>query len=168
VVNCRKLSFQPKVTLIFPAFNEVASIGSTVEQTAKYFESRGWTYEIIVSADGNDGTREKVREMARANPALRVIGEDARRGKGLGIREAVAIARGEIVGFADADNKVPIEEFDKILPVLDSGCEVVIGSRAMAKSKLERRQPLYRHLGGKAFRFVMRTVTGLQGVSDTQ
>lgn len=133
-----------------------------------YFDSRAISYEIIVSADGNDGTREKVRDLAKSNPALRVIGENARRGKGLGIREAVAIARGEIVGFADADNKVPIEEFDQIRPVLESGYEVVIGSRGLSQSRLERRQPLYRHLGGKAFKFVMRNVTGLQGVSDTQ
>ncbi|MGA9108454.1 MAG: hypothetical protein WB359_24185, partial [Bryobacteraceae bacterium] len=41
---------------------------------------------------GNDGTRERAGEFARANPAIKVIGEITRRGKGRGIREAVSIA----------------------------------------------------------------------------
>ena len=86
-----------------------------------YFDSRGMTYQIIVAADGADGTREIVREMAATNPALLATGAEARRGKGLGIREAVAIATGTIIGYADADNKVPIEDFDKFRPVLAAG-----------------------------------------------
>lgn len=162
------MTAQPRISLIFPAYNEAASIANTIEQAVAYFSSRRISYEIIVSADGEDGTREKVREMAGNNASLRVIGENARRGKGLGIREAVAIATGEIIGFADADNKVPVEEIDKILPELSAGYEVVIGSRALAKSQLDRRQPLYRHVGGKAFRIVMRSITGLYGVNDSQ
>ena len=81
---------------------------------------------------GNDGTRERAGEFARANPAIKVIGEITRRGKGRGIREAVAL--GDIIGFADADNKVPIEEFGKLQPWLAAGFEVVIGSRGLPDS----------------------------------
>jgi dolichyl-phosphate beta-glucosyltransferase len=159
---------QPKITLIFPAFNEVARISETIGQTVDYFQARNLPYEIIVAADGTDGTRERVRELGRANPALRVIGRAVRSGKGLGIREAVVIARGEYVGFADADNKVPIDEFDRVLPLLECGADVVIGSRALSSSTIERPQPLYRRLGGDAFRYVMRAIVGLPRISDTQ
>ena len=162
------LQVPPKITLILPAFNEAASIAGTISEAVSYFRSAGLAYEIIVAADGSDGTREKVAAIAASDPAVKGIGHPERRGKGLGIREAVAIASGEFVGFADADNKVPIEEFGKILPRLERGVEVVIGSRALARSEIQRRQPLYRQLGGKAFRYVMRTVVGLPRIMDTQ
>src|SRR5436305_891265 len=114
----------PDISLILPAYNEARVIPATIGEAVRYFTSRGLRYEIIVAADGSDGTREIVRGMARENPALQAIGQDGRRGKGLGIREAVAITSGAVVGYADADNKVPIEEFDKFRPVLDKGAEV--------------------------------------------
>jgi dolichyl-phosphate beta-glucosyltransferase len=156
------------ISLILPAFNEAATIVRTLGEAAAYFEARQHGYEIIVSADGDDGTRERARELARANPAIKVIGENSRRGKGRGIREAVAIASGEIVGFADADNKVPIEEFDKLRPWLAEGFEVVIGSRGLRDSNVERPQPLHRRVGSKGFAIFMHGVVGLPGIVDTQ
>ena len=155
------------ITLILPAYNEARVIPTSVGEAVRYFEARGLRYEIIVSADGTDGTREIVREMAATNPALSAIGADARRGKGLGIREAVAIASGRIIGYADADNKVPIEEYDKFRPVLDSGMEAAIGTRR-GGAKIERPQPLYRRVGSKGFLYFMQTVVGLPGINDTQ
>lgn len=155
------------ITHILPAYNEAARIEETLRQAIDYFGNRGLRAQIIVSADGDDGTREKVRTMARNVPGIECIGQAARRGKGRGIREAVRLAQGRIVGFADADNKVPIDDFDRILPALDRGVDVVIGSRALAASKIEKRQPLYRQIGGKGFRHVMRAFTGLD-VCDTQ
>src|SRR5947207_6537637 len=98
----------PDISLILPAYNEARVIPGTVAEAGHYFTSRGMSYEIIVAADGADGTREIVREMPRDNPALKAIGSEARRGKGLAIREGVAMASGSIIGYSDADNKVPI------------------------------------------------------------
>ena len=155
------------ITLILPAYNEARVIPATIGDAVRYFEARGMRYEIIVAADGTDGTREIVRDLARSNPALSAIGSDARRGKGLGIREAVAIAGGNIVGYADADNKVPIEEYDKFRPVLDSGVEAAIGTRR-GGATVERAQPLYRRVGSKGFLYFMQAVVGLPGINDTQ
>ena len=156
------------ISLILPAYNESRVIPTTIGDAVRYFDARGLRYEIIVAADGSDGTREIVRDLARANPALSAIGADARRGKGLGIREAVAIAGGKVIGYADADNKVPVEEYDKFRPLLDSGVEVVIGTRRGSGAAIERAQPLYRRVGSKGFLYFMQTVVGLPGINDTQ
>lgn len=155
------------ISLILPAYNEARVIPTTIGDAVRYFDARGLRYQIIVAADGMDGTREIVRDLARANPALAAIGHDSRRGKGLGIREAVAIATGNIIGYADADNKVPIEEYDKFRPVLEKGIEVAIGTRR-GGATIERAQPLYRQLGSKGFLYFMQTVVGLPGINDTQ
>lgn len=162
------MDYSPYITLILPAYNEAKRIVQTVGEAKAYFESRQFSYEIIVSADGNDGTRELVQAMAQADSTLRVIGSEERRGKGHGIRQAVQLAQGEIIGFSDADNKTPIDEFDKFEPGLRQGCEVVIGTRGDRQSRIERAQPLYRRLGSKAFGLVMHTLIGLPDIVDTQ
>ena len=158
----------PQISLILPAYNEAARIANTVAEAKAYFESRALAYEIIVSADGTDGTREIVADLARTDPTLRVIGSPERRGKGYGIRQAIPLASGAIVGFADADNKTPVDELDKFLPLLNGDYDLVIGSRGLAESKIEHPQPLYRQLGSKGFGVFMHLVVGLHDIIDTQ
>jgi dolichyl-phosphate beta-glucosyltransferase len=155
------------LSLILPAFNERASIGNTVDEAFAYFRSRGIHAQIIVAADGTDGTRKLVGGMTSRYPDLDIIGHEARAGKGRGVREAVALARGRVIGYADADNKVPVADFDRIQPWLAS-FPIVIGSRALALSQIERWQPWYRRLGSKGFSHVMQTIVGVPGIGDTQ
>jgi dolichyl-phosphate beta-glucosyltransferase len=84
------------------------------------------------------------------------------------VRHGVSLARGDVIGFVDADNKTPIAEFDKFEPYLADGVHVVIGSRALRQSRVERPQRLYRRLGSKMFGFVMHAVVGLEDIPDTQ
>ena len=151
---------EPDISLILPAYNEAATIVNTIRESYRYFESRGLKSQIIVSADGNDGTREKSRELAAEIPGLIVIGSAQRSGKGRGIRLGVQQATGQIIGFADADNKVPIDEFDKFLPLLRANTDVVIGSRAIDSTKIEKAQPIYRQIGSRGFYYFVQTVVG--------
>ena len=158
----------PWLSLIIPAYNEVRSIGRMLEETQAYLDRQRYAYEIIVSADGADGTRELVQALAQKDPRLSVLGSAQRGGKGRGIRLGVAQARGTIIGFSDADNKTPISEIAKLLPYFDEGCDLVIGSRAVDSSIIEVPQPFYRRLGSRGFAFAMRMITGLWGIHDTQ
>lgn len=162
------MPLEPDVSLILPAFNESATIRTTVEEARQYFSARKLRFEIIVAVDGDDGTREIASEMAIEDPRLRVIGDRARLGKGRGVRLAVKLAAGSIIGYADADNKVPICELDQILPRLASGADVIVGSRALSQSKILRKQPLYRRMGSWGFGLTMRMITGLREITDTQ
>src|SRR6266852_5971710 len=100
----------PYLSLIVPAYNEAASIRTSLADFQTYLDRRSFSYEIIVSADGDDGTREQVAELARHDSRLSVMGNRVRGGKGRGIRLAIPQARGQVIGFADADNKTPLEE----------------------------------------------------------
>ena len=158
------------LTLIFPAYNEAATILGTIQEALKYLEeTQHLRTEIIVAADGDDGTRERVRGWAKDDARIQVCGHEQRLGKGRAVREAVELARGALIGYADADNKVPIDEFAKVRGCFDAtGCDIVCGSRAIAGSVIERYQPLYRRIGSKGFHVLMRTATGLWHVSDSQ
>lgn len=158
----------PELSIIIPAYNEAGSIASTLSAVRDYLDAQDKSYEVIVSADGNDGTRERAQKQTSDDDRFTVIGSQERGGKGRGVRNGVRLARGQIIGFIDADYKTPIEEIERILPWFDQGFDVVIGSRGMGDSKIERRQKLYRRIGSKVFAVGMRTVTGLRDVIDTQ
>lgn len=158
----------PTISLIFPAYNEAKRIVNTVQEAIDYFEAKAITFEIIVSADGDDGTRELVTTHFADDLRIRAIGSPERGGKGLGIRRALPYIHGRYVGFSDADNKTPIAEFDKFLPLLEAQTDIVIGSRAGKNAIIEQSQPWYRQIGSRGFGIFMRLVTGLYGISDTQ
>jgi dolichyl-phosphate beta-glucosyltransferase len=156
------------LSVIVPAYNEVKSINRTLDAIQSYLDQQPYHYEIIVSADGDDGTRELVAERAANNARINVIGSAERGGKGRGIRNGVAQAGGQVIGFVDADYKTPIEELDKLLPWFDRGYDIVIGSRGVADSCIEAPQPLYRRLGSRAFGIAMHLTIGLWSIHDTQ
>jgi dolichyl-phosphate beta-glucosyltransferase len=162
------VSEAPYLSLILPAYNEAGRIRHTIEHTQAYLNSQGLSHEILVVADGDDGTREIVADMGRRDNRLRVFGSVERHGKGHGIRLGVRHCRGQVIGFADADYKVPIEELSKLLPWIGRGYDVVIGSRRAAESHIEVKQPLYRRLGSLAFLKVVHTLFGLHEIRDTQ
>ena len=157
-----------ELSIIIPAYNEAATIAATLAAVRDYLDAQHRSFEVIVCADGNDGTRERARDLAGNDERFTVLGSPDRGGKGKGVRTGVKAATGEIVGFVDADYKTPIEEVEKILPWFDHGFDLVIGSRGMGDSKIERQQKLYRRIGSRVFALGMRTVTGLRDVIDTQ
>jgi dolichyl-phosphate beta-glucosyltransferase len=157
----------PRVSLIIPAFNEVATIQRTLRSINDYLTPRRFQFELIVAADGTDGTREAAAALVSEMP-IRVMGEPQRRGKGRGVREGMLAATGDLVGFLDADYKVAINEIEKVLPWFDQGYDIVIGSRGAAGADIRVRQRWYRRIGSKGFAMIMRPLVGLRGIIDTQ
>ena len=162
------MAASPYLSVVVPAFNEVNSIERTVRAIGAHLQATDRSYEIIVAADGNDGTRELVTAMAEADGRISVIGSAERGGKGRGVRNGIYKATGQYVGFCDADYKTPIEEVDKLLPWLEEGYEVAIGSRRVGDACIEVPQALYRRLGSRAFGVVRNVLVGLGDVRDTQ
>ncbi len=109
---------QFSVSMVSPGYKEVKRIAQTHGEARRYFDRRGESCEIIVAADGDDGACESVAEMAQYDPGLFVLGSVEWRGKGYGIRAAVAIACGEGVRFVD--DKPPIDEYDVAFSLI--GC----------------------------------------------
>jgi dolichyl-phosphate beta-glucosyltransferase len=163
------MAVRPELSIVVPAYNEAKRIVETLLAMTSYLKAHHPSFEIIVIADGNDGTREKARDFAaKAGAPIQVGGSPSRRGKGRGIREGIALSSGDIIGFVDADYKTPIDEVEKLLPWLDKGYHIVIGSRALSDSKIEVAQPLHRRLGSRAFGLAMHLTMGLWGIHDTQ
>ena len=162
------MSISPYLSLIVPAYNEAARIEQTIHSMRSYFERRGISFEIIVCADGEDGTREIVARLLASDSRIILLGKRTRAGKGLAVRQGVSRAAGRIIGFADADDKVPIAEIEKILPWFRRGYGIVIGSRGLSDSRIDVRQPWHRRAGSRAFSMIMHALVGLRDICDTQ
>src|SRR5215212_6670169 len=98
------------LSVVLPAYNEARAIRATLAAMRSSLDRQAYAYEIIVASDGDDETPAIVSELASDWPALKLTAEAGRHGKGHGLRRGVRLARGQIVGFIDADYKAPIDE----------------------------------------------------------
>jgi dolichyl-phosphate beta-glucosyltransferase len=149
---------EPEVSVVVPAFNESLRIGPTLDRIAEYFERGRVSIEILAV---DDGSTDETAAVARAHGA-RVISFERNRGKGAAVRAGVLASRGAAILFTDADLSTPIEQFRPLQEKLLEGGDVVIGSRAIAGSKLEVRQPWYRETMGKCFNWTLRKLLPLE------
>src|SRR5262249_49876937 len=93
---------------------------------------------------------------------------DRNHGKGYAVRQGVLAASGKYVLFTDADLSAPIEELNKLLLVAQNeAADVVIGSRALDRSYIQKHQSQLRELGGTLFNLMVRLLLGLR-LHDTQ
>ena len=159
----------PYLSVVIPAYNEALRVGSSLEKTQAFLESKPYPTELIAVDDGSkDGTPQVLREAAARFPSMRILRNEPNRGKGFSVRRGVLEARGEFVVFTDADLSAPIEETEKLLEALTStGGDAAVGSRALRRELIGIHQPLLREISGRGFNLLVRLFTGLN-VRDTQ
>ncbi len=156
----------PYLSVIIPAYNEAIRLPKTLSTVLSYLQAQPYSVEVLVVDDGSaDNTVALAKEAAQRYPEIRVI-ENDHRGKGYTVRSGMLQGRGKYILFSDADLATPIEEVEKLLPHLEDGYDVVIGSR---EGQGARRigEPSYRHFMGRIFNFIIRLIT-LGGFQDTQ
>ena len=157
-----------RLSVVIPAFEEAARIGSTLERVRTYLAARPFESEVLVVVDGGrDGTLGLVRNVARAWPALRVLDNGVNRGKGYSVRRGMLAARGRYLLFSDADLSTPIAEVERLVAALDAGADVAIGSRALVDSDVRVRQAWWRQSMGRVFNRFVRLVA-VPDLRDTQ
>ena len=157
----------PQVSIVVPAYNEAVRIGESIRKIEGFLKKMPWSAEVIVVDDGSkDGTSTVVSGMNF--PGLRVIRNDPNRGKGFAVRRGVLDSLGEYVLFTDADLSAPIDELEKLLKAAqEQRADVVIGSRAVDRSYIEKHQSRGREVGGIVFNLMVQTILGLR-IHDTQ
>ena len=154
-----------QLSVVIPAYNEEVRLQSTLERVVRYLDERAAEFEILVV---DDGSTDRTSDIARSfeSRRVRVLNQPGNRGKGAALRAGVAASRGDWILLCDADLSTPIEDLELLEPRSEEA-ELVIGSRAVAASRVLQHQPLYRELMGKTFNAVLRLL-GLVEDRDTQ
>jgi len=161
-------SDKPYLSVIIPAYNEAKRLPLTLIDIDKHLSRAKFSYEIIVVNDGSkDNTAAVVRNFAGLIRHLRLIDNDVNKGKGGVVRQGMLEAKGTYRLFMDADNSTSVDQFEKMIPYLEKGYDVVIGSRAVAGAELSPPQPWYRQLSGKVGNLIIQALL-LPGIWDTQ
>jgi dolichyl-phosphate beta-glucosyltransferase len=159
----------PFLSVIIPAYKEGERIGRNLLEIDKYLKGKSYTYEIIVVEDGSpDNTAEVVRNYALQIPHLRLIDNTENHGKGYVVRQGLLEAKGRYRVFLDADGSTSITHLDTFLPQIESGADVVIGSRKIEGSFIQVHQPKHREIMGEGGNWLIRIVLGLWAYPDTQ
>jgi dolichyl-phosphate beta-glucosyltransferase len=159
---------QPYLSVIIPAHNEAKRLPLTLIDIDKRLAEVRHTYEIVVVNDcSTDDTAAVVQRFAGLVKHLRLIDNKEHKGKGGVVRDGMLKTHGAYRLFTDADNSTSVDQFLKMIPYLEEGYDVVIGSRAVKGAKLEPAEPFYRQLFGKGLNIIVQLLL-LPGIWDTQ
>ena len=130
-------------------------------------QEKAFGFEVVVADDGSqDRTAETVGEFSREDPRIRLIRNPRNMGKGAAVRSGVKASGGDVILFSDADLSTPIEEYEKLLPWVETH-DLVIASRSLPESDVIVHQPCYRELMGRVFNLVVQVLL-VRGMIDTQ
>ncbi|MDP3953660.1 MAG: glycosyltransferase family 2 protein [bacterium] len=161
-------SNKPLLSVIIPAYNEADRLPLTLVDIDRHLSTRKYTYEILVVDDGSkDGTAEVAKKFIKLIPNLRVTGYEQNQGKGAAVRAGMLEARGKYRLFTDSDNSTSIDHFDKMLPFLREGYDIVIGSRDVQGAQMHPPQSLLKRILGNLGNLYVQLLL-LPGIRDTQ
>lgn len=155
-----------RLSVVIPAYREQERIGATVRRVREALGE--------VAADGgleivvvDDGSPDDTAAAARAAGADVVLRQEPNRGKGAAVRAGVLAAGGRTVVFTDADLAYPPEQVLRLLEAVESGWDVVVGSRRHVDTTTLVGARRVREIGGRVINLCTMAVL-LGQYRDTQ
>ena len=114
----------PAISVVIPCLNEEQAVGQVVDKAFEGIRRSGRSGEVIVV---DNGSTDSSAEVAAAHGATVV--SEPRRGYGSAYLAGLDAARGDYLVMADADDTYPLDELPEFVERLESGDDLVIGSR---------------------------------------
>jgi len=152
------------LTVVIPAYNEergIEAIARRVLAIEPDLKKVGVDNLELIVVD--DGSRDLTAEIAECIEGVRLIRHRKNRGYGGALKTGFVNAKGELIGFLDADGTYPPEYFPRLCEEALKGVDMVIGSR-MAGEKSQ--MPPTRRIGNFFFANLL-TLVGRQRVTDS-
>ena len=152
------------LSVVIPAYNEedgIAEIAGRVLAVRDALANVGVEGLELIVVD--DGSKDRTVEIVRAMDGVRLIQHQQNKGYGGALKTGFGAAKGELIGFLDADGTYPPEHFPQLCVEALRGTELVIGSR-MAGAESE--MPLTRRVGNFFFANLL-SLIGRQRVTDS-
>ncbi len=154
----------PTLSVVIPAYNEEDGIAAIVERVLAIRPQLAAVgvddLECIVVDDGS--TDRTAAIVQGYGDQVRLIRQQ-NRGYGGALKTGFSVARGELIGFLDADSTYPPERFPDMCRLALDGAEIVIGSRMSGEHS---EMPLVRRIGNTIFATMLSLVSGVR-ISDS-
>jgi glycosyltransferase involved in cell wall biosynthesis len=138
------------LSIVIPAYNEEGGIQAIMDRVLAIRPAlKGVGVDDMELIVVDDGSRDRTAEIVMATPGATLVQHAKNGGYGAALKTGFAAAKGEWIGFLDADGTYPPEYFPKMFSAaVDQQADIVIGSR-MAGEKSE--MPKVRRLGNLIF-----------------
>jgi glycosyltransferase involved in cell wall biosynthesis len=151
------------ISIVIPVYNEARIVREAVMELTKKLDALAWDYELILTENGSrDGTLQILEELSATLPRVRHLhGDEPNYGRAL--KRGILEARGEQV-ICDEIDLCDVSFYERALPMLSAGADLVVGSKAMAGADDER--PLLRRTATRIITILLRITTGFKG-TDT-
>ncbi len=155
------------LSVIIPAYNEGEHVRENLIKIAAVLEGAGIDFELVPVNDGSpDNTGDEIAKAAEGDPRIRPVSYEKNRGKGGAIKEGIAHAEGEVIGFIDADLDISPDHLPTYWNAMnEQHADVVIGSKMHKDSKLD--YPPARKLFSLGYFVLLKILFGLK-LKDTQ
>mgnify|MGYP001296325871 FL=1 len=155
------------LSVVIPAYNEEDGIAPILERVLKVkraVQKSPGAIEDVEVIVVNDASQDRTCDIASSYPDVTVITHSQNKGYGGALKTGFAAAKGEWIGFLDADGTYPPEEFPALCEAMVSqNADMVIGSRMTgAKSGM----PIRRYIGNKFFAYLLSWIVG-SAITDT-
>lgn len=120
-----------KYSIIAPIFNEFENIPVLWKRVSEVMDSTGETWELILVDDGSsDGSTDRIRELAAAEPRVRPVIFARNFGHQIAVTAGMDYSRGEAIVVIDADLQDPPEVILELAKKWKEGYEVVYAVRS--------------------------------------
>lgn len=152
-----------KLSVVIPVYNEEKTIkNGSLDDVWNYLSKQKYSWEIIVVDDASTDKTLFFSQTFAKNHRKTVVLAEPHRGKGGSVIAGMLKTTGDIVVFTDMDQATPMKEFEKFVPKLEEGYDIVIGSRSGRKGA-----PLVRKLMAYGF-IILRAIILRLPYKDTQ
>ena len=152
------------LSVVIPAYNEedgIEEIASRVLSVEPDLKKAGVDQLELLVVD--DGSKDRTAEVASKIPGVNIIRHPKNKGYGAALKTGFSKAKGELIGFLDADGTYPPEYFPQLCLAALNGMDLVIGSRMTGE---DSKMPLTRRIGNFFFATLL-TVLSRQKVTDS-
>jgi glycosyltransferase involved in cell wall biosynthesis len=110
-------------------YNEAETVATAVERVLAVDSADLEVELVIVESNSSDGTRAIVSRYA-GDERVRLVLQDAPRGKGAAIREGFQHATGGVILIQDADLEYSVDDYPKLLePIMRGEVDFTLGCR---------------------------------------
>jgi dolichyl-phosphate beta-glucosyltransferase len=160
------------LSIVIPAKNEEKRLSGSLLDLAKYIESNALSNEvevIVVVNNSTDNTLDITKEFTKRYPFINYVNVPFYTGKGGAVAIGFQYAKGDYIGFTDADASSSPKEIFKLFSVLKANRNLdgAIASRYILKNSIVNKQPFVRRLCGNFFRYIIQNFFTLK-YKDTQ
>ncbi len=131
------------LSVVVPFYNEEDNIQPLYDKLMVELPKIDRSYELIFVNDGSeDGTLERLIQIAKSDPAAKVVNLLRNYGQTAAMKAGFDHARGKILVAMDGDGQNHPADIQRLLELLDEGYDVVSGWRKNRKDRtLSRKIP---------------------------